>query len=149
MWDKCSEYTLHNYQTAVLVAIAIPVFTSQLEKSREATDAANIRSAYAEITVLAIDDDTTKSTKDVSLRQTQSGWQNEDGNCFVSISFSHAEAIPAPERGMESPRHYHVIGGACHLCLCQRLLLLRRGAEKPGAGRGVPHPVLRGGRSRS
>ena len=33
---------------AVLVAIAIPVFTSQLEKSREAVDAANIRSAYAE-----------------------------------------------------------------------------------------------------
>ncbi len=33
---------------AVLVAIAIPVFTSQLEKSREATDLANIRAAYAE-----------------------------------------------------------------------------------------------------
>ncbi len=33
---------------AVLVAIAIPVFTAQLEKSREAVDAANIRSAYAE-----------------------------------------------------------------------------------------------------
>ncbi len=34
---------------AVLVAIAIPVFTSQLEKAREATDAANIRSAYAAV----------------------------------------------------------------------------------------------------
>ena len=33
---------------AVLVAIAIPVFTTQLEKSREATDQANVRSAYAE-----------------------------------------------------------------------------------------------------
>lgn len=33
---------------AVLVAIAIPVFTQQLERSREATDLANIRSAYAE-----------------------------------------------------------------------------------------------------
>ena len=31
----------------VLVAIAIPIFTSQLERSREATDAANIRSHYA------------------------------------------------------------------------------------------------------
>lgn len=27
----------------VLVAISIPIFTSQLERSREATDAANIR----------------------------------------------------------------------------------------------------------
>lgn len=33
---------------AVLVAIAIPVFTSQLEKSRDATSMSNIRSAYAE-----------------------------------------------------------------------------------------------------
>ena len=33
---------------AVLVAVSIPVFTAQLEKSREATDIANIRSAYAE-----------------------------------------------------------------------------------------------------
>ena len=34
---------------AVLVAIAIPVFTSQLEKSREATDLANVRTAYAAV----------------------------------------------------------------------------------------------------
>jgi type IV pilus assembly protein PilA len=32
---------------AVLVAIAIPVFTSQLERSRESTDVANLRAAYA------------------------------------------------------------------------------------------------------
>ena len=35
--------------TAVLVAVSIPIFTSQLEKSREATDLANVRAAYAEI----------------------------------------------------------------------------------------------------
>ncbi len=34
---------------AVLVAIAIPIFTNQLEKARESTDAANIRDFYAEI----------------------------------------------------------------------------------------------------
>ena len=33
---------------AVLVAVAIPVFTTQLEKSRDATSIANLRSAYAE-----------------------------------------------------------------------------------------------------
>ena len=33
---------------AVLTAIAIPVFNKQLEKSRDATSIANIRSAYAE-----------------------------------------------------------------------------------------------------
>ena len=44
---------------AVLVAISIPVFSAQLERSREATDVANIRSAYAEIMTYAIDDETT------------------------------------------------------------------------------------------
>ena len=33
---------------AVLVAIAIPTFSGQLKKANEATDAANIRAAYAE-----------------------------------------------------------------------------------------------------
>ena len=38
------------------MAIAIPIFTTQLEKSREATDIANIRSAYAEAMAEAIAD---------------------------------------------------------------------------------------------
>lgn len=33
---------------AVLVAISIPIFTTQLEKSRDAVSIANIRAAYAE-----------------------------------------------------------------------------------------------------
>lgn len=40
---------------AVLVAIAIPVFTSQLEKSRESTDLSNARAAYAEVTASILD----------------------------------------------------------------------------------------------
>ncbi len=39
---------------AVLVAIAIPVFTTQLEKSRCATDIANLRSSYAEAVASAL-----------------------------------------------------------------------------------------------
>lgn len=42
---------------AVLVAIAIPVFSTQLEKAREATDLANIRSAYAEMMTALISED--------------------------------------------------------------------------------------------
>ena len=41
---------------AVLVAIAIPVFNGQLEKSREATDVANIRNYYAEISTRLLDE---------------------------------------------------------------------------------------------
>jgi len=42
---------------AVLVAIAIPIFTSQLEKAREATDIANIRDYYAEIATALVTGD--------------------------------------------------------------------------------------------
>ena len=69
---------------AVLVAISIPVFSAQLEKSREATDAANIRAAYAEIMVKAIDNpsaaasDTNGLKKSVSLKQQDTDWQNAD-----------------------------------------------------------------------
>ena len=59
---------------AVLVAIAIPVFTSQLEKSREATDVANVRSAYAGVvTDYLTNASATQAT--VSAQQKVSGWQ--------------------------------------------------------------------------
>ena len=74
---------------AVLVAIAIPIFNSQLEKSREAVDLANARSAYAEVMNAAISEDT-GATHDGQqifqgngvysitidpIKQTQNGWQ--------------------------------------------------------------------------
>lgn len=59
---------------AVLVGIAIPVFTSQLEKAREATDAANIRDAYAEVMTKAISTDDENTIK-VSLTQKKNAWQ--------------------------------------------------------------------------
>ena len=66
---------------AVLVAIAIPVFTSQLEKSREATDKANLRSAYAEqmTAILTWDGKSDITAIDVTAKQTQDKWQS-DGN---------------------------------------------------------------------
>ncbi len=63
---------------AVLVAISIPIFSSQLEKSREAVDAANIRAAYAEISADALTGDLKDmSNYSVKLKQTESGWQTE------------------------------------------------------------------------
>ena len=59
---------------AVLVAIAIPVFTSQLEKSREATDMANVRSAYAEVVTHYLSDASIISIT-VDAKQQLSGWQ--------------------------------------------------------------------------
>jgi type IV pilus assembly protein PilA len=60
----------------VLVAISIPIFTAQLEKSREATDVANIRSAYAEIMTDILDSADKGHSKPVKMIQTQDNWQN-------------------------------------------------------------------------
>ena len=65
---------------AVLVAVSIPVFSSQLEKSREVTDAANIRSQYSEIMVEALSegkDVNTDGSRKIPLEQKQNNWQND------------------------------------------------------------------------
>ncbi len=59
---------------AVLVAIAIPVFTSQLEKAKEATDQANIRAIYAELMADALTNGATTTDKTYAQTQTVSGW---------------------------------------------------------------------------
>lgn len=43
---------------AVLVAVSIPIFTSRLEKSREATDIANMRAAKAAVVAAYLSDET-------------------------------------------------------------------------------------------
>lgn len=45
----------------VLVAISIPIFTSQLEKSRDAVTVANLRSAYAEASALMLTEPDSKN----------------------------------------------------------------------------------------
>ena len=68
---------------AVLVAIAIPVFTSQLEKSREATDAANIRSAYAEVVTKCLSDQVDTFTISVPVQQRVTGVQTSPAPVLI------------------------------------------------------------------
>ena len=65
---------------AVLVAIAIPVFTAQLEKSREAVDAANIRAKYAEMMSDAVTGgyNNTADHYYVDLQQKTEDWQTTE-----------------------------------------------------------------------
>lgn len=70
---------------AVLVAIAIPVFTTQLEKSREATDTANVRSAYADVMASYLTNADSDVSMTVSARQTQTGWQGPEGTITTQI----------------------------------------------------------------
>lgn len=66
---------------AVLVAIAIPVFNSQLEKAREGVDLANVRSAYAEAKTAALGGATGKT-----YYKAVTGTQSTAGFKYVDIS---------------------------------------------------------------
>ena len=60
---------------AVLVAISIPIFTGQLNKAREATDAANIRAAYAEAAAASLENDGAETTKTPkAMTGTRNSW---------------------------------------------------------------------------
>lgn len=59
---------------AILIAIAIPTFTAQLEKAREAADIANIRSAYSEAMVKYLNGDATTTATTPAMTQNTEGW---------------------------------------------------------------------------
>ncbi len=80
---------------AVLIAIAIPVLNNQLEKSREAVDAANIRSAYAEVSVAFLTGEG-DLTKTITLKQRTDGWQNTD---FAAESAFPVAQENTPKKG--------------------------------------------------
>ena len=75
---------------AVLVAVAIPVFGSQLEKSREAADLANVRAAYAKVLTEA-NMGIYNEPVTVKLKQKQYDWQSADVITIGGISHSVKE----------------------------------------------------------
>ena len=68
----------------MLVAIAIPVFTTQLEKSKETTDIANLRSAYAAGQVAALTGYYGSTSFDPSTSTTLKYNPNTDGSLDAS-----------------------------------------------------------------
>lgn len=76
----------------VLVAISIPIFTSQLEKSKEAVDLANIRTAYAECSTAVLTGEPNDSTvvkdgdgykKSVTLVQAKENWTGDNADAEI------------------------------------------------------------------
>ena len=84
---------------AVLVAVAIPVFSTQLEKSREATDVANVRNAYAQVVTSQLEAGGGAISMKVSATQKTAGWadgqskylttQQEGKEVLVPITSAH------------------------------------------------------------
>ena len=100
----------------VLVTISIPIFTAQLEKSREATDQANIRDAYAVCQTSLLTNDnqatvdknktekityavtqgtdgvTTQIVVTVNAVQTQANWQSANDAANIEVGGLNAPA---------------------------------------------------------
>lgn len=89
---------------AVLVAIAIPVFTTQLEKSREATDIANLRSAYAGVVTEYLGGDTSASI-DVPAKQTKfNEWTMGAENAVVGTDIGSGSGAYAKKIQVTAPK---------------------------------------------
>ena len=87
---------------AVLIAVAIPVFASQLEKTREATDLANVRSAYAKVSTEALLGNS-EATVTVDLKQKQADWQSLDPVNIGGIVHSKSQGDTVNWKGVAEP----------------------------------------------
>lgn len=87
---------------AVLIAVAIPVFASQLEKAREATDLANVRSAYAQVSTEALLGNS-EATVTVNLKQKQADWQSVDPVNIGGIVHSKSQGDTVNWIGVAAP----------------------------------------------
>ena len=94
---------------AILAAISIPIFTRQLEASREATDLANVRSAYAEVMAAVMIEDTENEVKVVKLKQKKAKWQSHDPVTIGGVMHYNDQGDTANWIG------YPVPGGECEV----------------------------------
>lgn len=98
---------------AILVAISVPTFSKQLEKTREAVDLSNVRSAYADVLYSSLFDDrgshiNTGNSKIIPLTQKVNGWTMQQNSLAIG---SIAASDSAHWRG--TPR----AGGHCRVYL--------------------------------
>ena len=93
----------------VLVAISIPIFTSQLEKAREGVDLANIRAAYAECATSVLTQDGTgkaaydktkeEATETITLTQQKQGWIGDNSKDVAGVDITTKVATKAAPNG--------------------------------------------------
>ena len=87
---------------AVLISVAVPVLSSQLERSREAVDLVNVRSAYAQVSTEALLGNTGVPVT-VKLKQKQAGWQSADPVNIGGIVHSNGDKDTDNWKGDAAP----------------------------------------------
>ena len=93
---------------AVLISVAVPVLSSQLERSREAVDLANVRAAYAQVSTEALLGNT-DITVTVKLKQKQDDWQSRDPITIAGVTHYKAQGDTANWKGIPTA------GGECEV----------------------------------
>ena len=91
---------------AVLISVAVPVLSSQLERSREAVDLANVRSAYAQVSTEALLGNTGVPVT-VKLKQKQDNWQSRDPITIAGVTHYKEQGDTANWKGIPAA------GGEC------------------------------------
>lgn len=87
---------------AVLISVAVPVLSSQLERSWEAVDLVNVRSAYAQVSTEALLGNTGVPVT-VKLKQKQAGWQSADPVNIGGIVHSNGDKDTDNWKGDAAP----------------------------------------------
>ena len=118
---------------AVLISVAVPVLSSQLERSREAVDLANVRSAYAQVSTEALLGNT-GVTVTVKLKQKQVGWQSVDPVNIGGIIHSKNEGDTNNWKGNAAP------DGSCEVSYDKThgVVLTWSGTAAPGKPSSLP-----------
>lgn len=112
---------------AVLISVAVPVLSSQLERSREAVDLANVRSAYAQVSTEALLGNTGVPVT-VKLKQKQAGWQSADPVTIGGIVHFKKDGDTANWKGDAAP------DGSCEVSYNEAygVVLTWNGTAAPG-----------------
>lgn len=118
---------------AVLISVAVPVLSSQLERSREAVDLANVRSAYAQVSTEALLGNT-GVTVTVNLKQKQAGWQLANPVNIGGIVHSNGDKDTDNWKGNAAP------GGSCEVSYDEThgVVLTWSGTAAPGEPNSLP-----------
>lgn len=95
----------------VLTATAVPIFSSVNERAREATDLANIRSAYAEVMVEVVVDQSTTHSAVVTMTQAKADWQTDGTEATLQrLAPGHIEGAPRGEKGAQTTVQWNAAG---------------------------------------
>ena len=96
---------------AILIGVLAPTYTKYIEKSRESTDLANVRTAYDKV-VMETGKEGNEDVKEiVHLKQKIDKWQSSDTVTIAGISHSNDDPDTDNWKG------YPVAGGICEVSM--------------------------------